>query len=287
MRRASILYFIYLFLLIVNPAGRRIQSNPAHTDKVLTAKADQCMADGKFTEAAALFAKTQRPFEDVALRFIASKQSDALKAFLTAKMQALHARDKTQLTLLSTWLVELYLTALTASKDAGDEATYARTQDEFRRFLRGERVLKSLDKPTAYDLIASHGDVDDLTFFAALTEDFERVVLHHLQSGNHAAALAQLGKQPSLELYYRFAPALMVAAPRETVAAFMERPSLDPRLLIPAFIRYQQHVAANTPGPLRLSLLLLHTTPRRLPCFPIQPKATRPSGTSSGVLETL
>ena len=65
--------------------------------------------------------------------------------------------------------------------------------------------------------------------------------MHHVQAGDFAAALSQLGRQPSLELYYRFAPALMAAVPREAVDTFMQRPSLDPRLLIPAFIRYQQN----------------------------------------------
>jgi hypothetical protein len=73
-------------------------------------------------------------------------------------------------------------------------------------------------------------------------------VLHHLQTGEYAQALAQLGRQASLDLYYRFAPSLMGVVPRETVDAFMQRPALDPRLLIPAFIRYQQNIPASTGG---------------------------------------
>lgn len=153
------------------------------------------------------------------------------------------------------------------------------------------------DKPTAYDLIASHGNVEDLTFFASLIEDFERVISHHVQSAEYLLALEMLYVaassspapcdpgifahgwtllrlacatlsasesrfcfqqlsigwltlhptwcrycQPNLELYYRFAPTLMQHVPRETVEACIRRPELDPRQLIPAFIKcYQQH----------------------------------------------
>jgi len=114
-------------------------------------------------------------------------------------------------------------------------------QDEFREFLQDGRVQDNLDKLTAYDLIASHGNVEDLTFFATLIEDYERVISHHVQSGQYKLALELLAKQPNLDLYYRMMPTLIQHVPNEAVEACMARPELNPRLLIPAFIRYEQN----------------------------------------------
>lgn len=57
--------------------------------------------------AADLFAKTQRSFEEVALRFLQSGEIEALKSFLLRKLKTLQAREKTQLTMVCTWLVEV------------------------------------------------------------------------------------------------------------------------------------------------------------------------------------
>ena len=59
-------------------------------------------------------------------------------------------------------------------------------------FLQDSRVQHNLDKPTAYDLIASHGNMEDLTFFASLIQDYERVIAHYVQSGQYTKALELL-----------------------------------------------------------------------------------------------
>ena len=46
-----------------------------------------------------------------------------------------------------------------------------------------------------YDLIASHGDVEDMVFFAELMRDFERVITHHLQQDDYHNALKVLSRQ--------------------------------------------------------------------------------------------
>lgn len=215
--------------------------NPAQSDKVITAEAENLFTEGDFVKAADLFAKTQRSFEEVALRFLQSGEITALKSFLLRKLKTLRPREKTQLTMVCTWLVEIYLNTLNSLKDEGNVDAYKVLQEEFREFLQDPRVRANLDKPTAYDLIASHGNVEDLTFFASLIEDFERVISHHVQSAEYVTALELLYQQSNLELYYRFAPTLMQHVPSETVEACMRRPELDPRQLIPAFIRYQQN----------------------------------------------
>jgi len=220
------------------------EDNIAHADKVMTAEAEDLFSKGEMIKSADTFAKTQRSFEEVALRFLGANETMALKSFLLRKLKTLGGKEKTQLTMLCSWLVEIYLNSLNGLKDDGDIEGYRVLQDEFREFLQDDRVRLNLDKPTAYDLIMSHGNVEDLTFFASLIEDFERVVDHHVQSGDFVKALDLLYQQPNLDLYYRFAPTLMQHMPRETVDTCMNRPELDPRQLIPAFIRYQQNDSA-------------------------------------------
>ena len=50
-------------------ARRYCNDNPAHLDRVTTAEADSLFARGQACEAAVLYAKTRRSFEEVALRF--------------------------------------------------------------------------------------------------------------------------------------------------------------------------------------------------------------------------
>ena len=152
--------------------------NPIHADRVRSAQAEVMFENGDFEGAAQLFAQTKRSFEEVALRFLADGHTGALKTFLLHKLDELEAHEKTQLTMVCTWLVEIYLNTLNGLKDANDTEGYGALQDEFRGFLQNPKVQSNLDKPTAYDLIASHGNVEDLTFFATLIEDFERVIAH-------------------------------------------------------------------------------------------------------------
>jgi hypothetical protein len=217
------------------------QDNPAHMDKIYTAEAEELFERGEFEAAAKLFARTQHSFEEIALRFIAPEKTPALKSFLLSKLQALNNREKTQLTMVCTWLVEIYLNTLNTFKEEGAMEAYKILQDEFRDFLQDGRVQDNLDKLTAYDLIASHGNVEDLTFFARLTDDYEKVISHHIQTGQYKLALEDLAKQPNLDLYYRMMPTLIQHVPTEAVEACMGRPQLVPRLLIPAFIRYEQN----------------------------------------------
>jgi len=60
-----------------------------------------------------------------------------------------------------------------------------------------------------YELIASHGDVEDMVFFAELMRDFERVITHHLQQDDYPSALQVLSKQVRQRGFTRFSHALV------------------------------------------------------------------------------
>jgi hypothetical protein len=59
---------------------------PHHRDQVLLGQAEYYLQSKRFESAARAFAKTTAPFEEIALRFIALGEKDALKAFLTTKL---------------------------------------------------------------------------------------------------------------------------------------------------------------------------------------------------------
>ena len=103
--------------------------------------------------------------------------------------------------MLSAWLIELQLKELGDMRDAGEQSSdkYARLQSDFREMLASKVVLEGVvgNRNMVYELIESHGDADDLVFFAELVGDFERVVAHYLQRDQVLAALEALRKQVS------------------------------------------------------------------------------------------
>jgi len=70
------------------------------------------------------------------------------------------------------WLIELYLNDLGSLKEEQVASKREDLQDEFRKFLAQTKVKTCLDqnRKTAYNLIASHGDVENLIFFAMLMQ---------------------------------------------------------------------------------------------------------------------
>ncbi|XP_055957598.1 vacuolar protein sorting-associated protein 18 homolog [Patella vulgata] len=162
------------------------------------------------------------------------------------KLSSLRPQDKTQITMLVTWLIELYLNQLGELKEQNQDESqeYVAIQEYFRTFLGQPKVKDCLsnNRGVVYDLIASHGDVEDMVFFAVLMKDYERVISHHLQHENYKRALEVLqNKQNDVELYYKFSPILMQYTPKETVDAWIKQGrQLDPKKLIPALVQYDQ-----------------------------------------------
>eukprot|EP01137_Pigoraptor_chileana_P002429 Opistho-2@41258 len=224
------------------------QDNPDNRDIVLTAQADNLFESGNFMSSAVAYAQTKRPFEDVTLKFIGKDERDALMSYLLKKLETLKLSEKAQIVMVATWLVEMYLNKLNVFKEEGKSPAQSQLQLEFRRFLGDPKVKDNLNRQTTYDLIASHGRVDDMLFYATLIDDHERVINHFIQSGEYRVALRTLSKQNDEELYYKFSPILMLHAPQETVNAWMSEARLQPSRLIPALVRYDQHNAAADGG---------------------------------------
>jgi hypothetical protein len=225
--------------------------NPVNRDKVLTKEAEYLFSAGKFIESAEAYASTQTSFEEVALKFVTLEKKEALKHFLKIRLDNLRSQDKTQIAMLVAWLSEIWLNEIGRLKERGEEmsANYEALQESFRKFLNTPRVKEcaSENRSMIYDLIASHGDVEDMIFFAVLIQDYERVISHHIQQENYRSALEVLAKQGtrdqfSRELFYKFSPILMQNIPKETVDAWIaKKDQLDPKRLIPALVQYDHN----------------------------------------------
>ncbi|GAB1602836.1 vacuolar protein sorting-associated protein 18 homolog [Argonauta hians] len=234
---------IYLDQGKFDQAKEYCRDNKMQLDEVMTKEADHLFSLKKYKESAVMYANTQSSFEEIALRFINLEDKEPLKAFLTQKLNSLRVQDRTQMTMLVTWLTEIYLNQLGELKEQSDEkgSQYQIVQKEFCQFLNQSIIKECVcnNRQVIYDLIASHGDVEDLIYFARLMKDFERVISHYIQHEYYKIALEVLNEQNQMELFYKFSPVLMQHIPVETVNSWKkQRSKLDPKKLIPSLVQY-------------------------------------------------
>ncbi|KAG0232703.1 hypothetical protein BGW42_007957 [Actinomortierella wolfii] len=261
--------------------------NPAQKDKVLTLQANHNFAQGRYMLSAKYYAQSTVPFEEVALKFVERDERDALRNYLLAKLDKL--RRGLYLSKLNQ-LEDLAASAVSDSDAENLQAEQALLEDEFKSFL--ETNKNYLDKKTTYKLLASHGRTSQLLFYAELIGDYERVISHWIQEKNYRNALEVLSKQESLDIYYRFSPALMENAPYETVSAWMRQPNLNPRNLIPALLKYDHKMmdaGAQNQAIRYLSYVVtqLNNTDPAIHNFLLTLYATQPTRDESALLKFL
>ncbi|XP_018319047.1 vacuolar protein sorting-associated protein 18 homolog isoform X2 [Agrilus planipennis] len=222
-------------------AKKYSRQNPVHYDQVLKKEADMLFEKKVYEASAQRYAETQTSFEEVCLKFIQVDQKNALKIFLKKKMERLSPQDKTQITLIVIWVVELYLDQLEEMRITGKEqtATYFDLQKEFQAFLALPQVSDCIknNKSTIYDLMASHGDKTNLIQLTIVNKDFEKLIRQHIYKNNFHEALDVLKSQNNRELFYQFAPILMQEIPKFTVKALIDKGAhLSPVKLLPALV---------------------------------------------------
>jgi tetratricopeptide (TPR) repeat protein len=249
-------------------------------DRVYTAQADYYFQKKQFERAAQHYGKTSKSFEEVTLKFIHIGEHDALRAFLKEKLTHMRANDEMQMTIICTWLTELYLSKLNsldaeAAAAAASAAAIAagtapvprggtplpsaaamrldkmeETAEEFRLFLEeySSARRKVLDPVTTFNLISSHGRTKELLFYASVVKDYDKVIGYHIQQGQYDMALEVLVKQREPRLFYKHCPVLMVNSPFKLVNILMTeiKELVEPRQLIPALMRYKHHPSATT-----------------------------------------
>lgn len=150
--------------------------------------------------------------------------------------------------MLATWLVEFYLSKyndlddLIASESAAhdvDDLKAERTilDKDLKTFF--ETYQANLDRQTVYELILSHGRTEVFLHYATVIGDHQRVVEHWVLEEEWEKAIDVLNRQSDLELYYRYAPALLRHAPQSCIDSLIRRPALDAIRLVPALLQLQ------------------------------------------------
>lgn len=95
-----------------------------------------------------------------------------------------------------------------STEDVLDENKRKEKFDEIRRkfqfFLRKPEIQSCLKEHRAamYDLLTSHGDLDDLILFAEHVQDHERVILLYLERTDYKKALKTL--EPLVYIFFEF-----------------------------------------------------------------------------------
>eukprot|EP00730_Choanoeca_flexa_P003094 TRINITY_DN11287_c0_g1_i1.p1 TRINITY_DN11287_c0_g1~~TRINITY_DN11287_c0_g1_i1.p1 ORF type:complete len:1045 (+),score=297.12 TRINITY_DN11287_c0_g1_i1:107-3241(+) len=219
-------------------------------NQVLMAHAEALMEEGEYFSAAKKYAQTNCSFETVSLKLLDRGQNDALRLYLRQKLKSISSDTPTKQALLATWMVELYLSSLNAIKAQGPEAdsNYQQLLYEFTAFLDSETCNRVLHKDTVMELITSHGNVEALLHYTESQGDFQEVVQHYLHTEQVDRAIAVMREQAKAkpDLVYSFAGTVMQLAPTDLLALCRDYPNLEPRRLIPAFVRYQQ---SKSPDP--------------------------------------
>jgi hypothetical protein len=239
-------------------AALRYARGPAQKDAVATASGDYLVSKGSFIEAAGVYGKSSKPFEQVALIFVDNDQQDALRKYLLTKIATYKKSSIMQRIMIASWLVEIFMSKLNSLDDtiitkaelsetlspeqSKDQLETIRT--EFQEFMK--KYKSDLDRKTTYDIISSHGREDELLFFASTVNDYNYVLGYWMQRERWKEVLDVLKKQTEPEIFYRYSSGLITHVATDLVDILMRHPDLKPRNLIPALLNYDR----NFQGPL-------------------------------------
>ncbi|MCJ1306921.1 hypothetical protein MMC25_000565 [Agyrium rufum] len=237
-------------------AASRYAKGPAQKDAVATASGDYLIKKNQFLEAASVFGKSSKPFEQVALTFIDYGEHDALRRYLTTKLSTYKKSFLMQRTMIASWLVEIFMTKLNTLDDtittkaelventntSDSKNELATVRSEFRDFV--SKFKGDLDPQTTYEIISSHGREQELLTYATTINDYSYVLSYWVQRERWAEALDVLKKQTEPKIFYEYSSVLMSHVPTELVDILMRHPDLNPRNLIPALLNYSQDGSA-------------------------------------------
>lgn len=231
-------------------AASQYAKTSSQKDAVATASGDYLVGKGQYLEAAAVYGRSTKPFEQVALSFIDKGEQDALRKYLLTKLSTLKKSSVMQRIMVATWLVELYMAKLntlddtiTTKAELSESMNTAETQDqlsvirrEYQDFVT--KYKADLDKKTVYEIISSHGREEELLYFATVVNDYNYVLAYWVQRERWQETLDVLKKQTDPEIFYKYSSVLMAHVPVDLVEIMMRQSNLNAQKLIPAFLNY-------------------------------------------------
>ena len=278
---------------------------PAQKDAVAMASGDHLINKGQYLEAANVYGKSSRPFEQVALTFIDHGEQDALRRYLLTKIGTYKRSSIMQRTMIASWLMEIFMSKLNSLDDTittraqlTENTNTAETMDElaiirkeFEEFV--SRYKTDLDRQTTYDIISSHGREQELLSYATAIDDYNYILSYWVQRERWQESLDVLKKQTDPSIFYKYSSVLMVHTPTELVDILMRHPDLDPLKLIPALLNYNK-TNPNTPLPqnqavryLLFCINAIHTTVSAIHNTLISIYASHPSPSETALLSYL
>ncbi|OLL21635.1 Vacuolar protein sorting-associated protein 18 [Neolecta irregularis DAH-3] len=224
-------------------------------DIILIAEANDMIAKQSYAQAATIYAQTTKPFDEVTLSLLQYNQRDALSLYLVKKLSNLKRDLLMQRTMIATWVLEIYLTKMNELDDAmsnegklqTDKVNLERERTnicvEFKEFITNHR--KDLDIQATYDLINSFARPHEMLVFANIVQDYDYLLSYLVRKQDWQEALAILNKQSEVEIFYKYAMILLIKSPKESVDIWMRQNDIDPRRLIPALLRYNEHIGGS------------------------------------------
>ena len=238
-------------------AALQYAHKPEQKDAVATASGDHLIGKKQFHEAAGVYGRSNKPFEEVALTFIDAGEHDALRKYLLTKLSTFKKTQTMQRILVASWLVEVFMAklntlddTLTTGAELAEHTTESKTKDELASIRRefGEFVNKykgDLDQKTTYGLISAHGREQELLTYATAINDSNYVMAYWVQRERWSAALDVLKKQTAPTIFYKYSSVLMTHAAAAFVDILMRHPDLEAQKLIPALLAYSGEAEAT------------------------------------------
>ncbi|ETO32986.1 vacuolar protein sorting protein, partial [Reticulomyxa filosa] len=175
--------------------------------------------------------------------------------FLQETLSRTRAEDKSQRTMLATWLTELHLAKISETEEMdfqqhsdvkySTETAAASTTSSQPPSSMGkiEKTTLSQCKDVVFDLIASYGRTQQLIKLGEIQNDWAWIIRYYIEHGQMKEAIKRLSSltNPNQheQLYYDFVPVLMHAYPKETIDMIIQIKVLDPKKLIPALMRFE------------------------------------------------
>ena len=225
---------------------------PTQKETVAAAYGDHLVSKGHWNEAAVLYGRSNKPFEDIALKIIDNNQPDALRKFLLTRLAATKKSAVMQRMMLASWLVEVFMAKLNSLEDmivtqaelsdglgpAESQKLLTSVRKEYQEFVN--RYKNDLDRKTMYDVIGSHGREGELLYFANAVNDYNYELAYWVQRERWSEVLNVLKKQTDPDVFYRYSSVLMTHVPQEVVEILMRHTDLKPRNLIPALLEYNR-----------------------------------------------
>lgn len=234
---------------------------------ILKRKGYYLLRKKKFKSAIEILAKTDEPFNEIALKLIELSEKAVLRYYLIMKLKDLPKSMKAQKQLLSSWIVEIFIEQLnsqdnsfvtntsnknniiinestTSNKDKqnGDSKKSDKLQKEFYQFLSENK--NCFDKETVYQIIISHNRNDDLLYFANMINDFQFVLKYYISLQRWDESLKVLVTQQNPELIYKCATVLLVNYPVKTIDTWIRLiDDLEELKMMSSLLTYNKTVA--------------------------------------------